>query len=48
VASHASFFADDKGVVNVAKAISHQGSYNGIDPMGLLVNDSTNKDVGIF
>ncbi len=34
--SRATFQADDKGMVNVAKQAPISGSYNGIDPMGLI------------
>lgn len=34
--SYATFQADDKGVVNVAKQVPIEGSYNGIDSMGLF------------
>ncbi|MFA6527686.1 MAG: alpha/beta fold hydrolase [Candidatus Babeliales bacterium] len=34
--SRATFQADDKGIVNVAKQAPTSGSYNGIDPMGLF------------
>lgn len=34
--SYATFQADDKGVVNVAKQAPIEGTYKGIDPMGLI------------
>jgi len=34
--SHATFQADDNGIVNVSKQASISGSYNGVDPMGLF------------
>lgn len=35
-ASRATFQADDKGMVNIAKQAPISGSYNGVDPMGLI------------
>ena len=43
--SRATFYVDDKGVVNVAKQAPISGSYTGVEPMGLFWSlTSTNKD----
>ena len=43
--SYATFQADDKGAVNVAKQAPISGSYSGIDPMGLFWSlTQTDKD----
>ena len=38
--SEATFTADDAGVVDVATQAPIAGSYDGVEPMGLLVHDS--------
>ncbi len=47
--SHATFQADEKGIVNVAKQAPLSGSYNDIDPMGLFWSMMpANKEASYF